>query len=287
MITGLPATKGQNIFYSLNSSVELKVLMATAPQSHPPTAPHPALPYLQGYIREVLPNAQTVTKDLNAIFYAYILGEEQLQKRFAPEEVARIRSSYEAQRNKQAYKDVPSFVAHHKTLEDALNEISEQHQRLHGLERESLRLRGNTFTYISEHPGNSREGILKAISPEAREGNFFFDFYNNGVVPHIVENNYDVIALSVHLPDQLIPTFLLASMIKEKSPNTKVVLGGNYITRVRGTFSQDDELNRRLFDYVDAVIPYEGELPFRQVLEKIADRDSKEAPSEEPTAEAA
>lgn len=269
MATSLPVTKGKNSFYSPNSSIDLKIFMATAPQSHPPTAPHPALPYLQGYVKEVLPNAQTITKDLNAIFYSYIFGEEQLQKRFSPEEAARIRNSYDAQRDEQAYRDVPSFIAHHKTLENALSEISDQHQKLYGLEKEPLHLRGNTFIYVSEYPGNSREGILKATSREAREGNFFFDFYDNVVVPHIVENNYDVVALSVHLPDQLIPTFLLASMIKEKSPNTKIILGGNYVTRVRETFSQDDELNRRLFDYVDAIISYEGELPFRQVLERI------------------
>jgi len=272
------ANKSESVFYSPNNGIDLKVLMATTPQSHPPIAPHPALPYLQGYLREVLPNAQTKIKDFNAIFYAYHLSEEQLQKRFSPEEATIIRGSYEAQRNEQEYSDVPSFIAHHKTLEDALSEISEQHQKLHGLEKESLHLRGNTFTYISEYSGNNREGILDAILPEAREGNFFFDFYNNVVVPHIAENNYDVVALSVHLPDQLIPTFLLASMIKEKSPETKVVIGGNYVTRIRETFSQDDDLNRRLFDYVDAVIPYEGELPFRQVLEKIADSRGNSTP---------
>ena len=154
-------------FLSENSNVGLNVLMATCPQSHPPTAPHPALPYLQGYLRKVFPNIQTTTKDLNAVFYAFLFSGEQLEARFSPEEAAKIRKSYEAQQDAQAYRDIPRFISHHKTLEDALDEVTQQHQKRHGLERESLRLRGNTFTYVSEHSGNSREGILEGISREA------------------------------------------------------------------------------------------------------------------------
>ena len=271
-----PAEYTENqAFLSENANVGLNVLMATCPQSHPPTAPHPALPYLQGYLREVFPNIQTTTKDLNATFYASLFGEEQLNARFSTEEAVRIKKSYEAQQDAHAYRDVSGFISHHKTLEDALDEVTRQHQERYSLEKEALRLRGNTFTYVSENRGNSRQGILEGIGKEAREGNFYYDFYNGEVVSHVVDNKYDVVALSVHLPDQLLPTFLLASMIKEKSPDTKVILGGNYVTRLKKTFAKDDEQNRALFDCVDAIVTYEGEWPFRQVLERIA--ESKDA----------
>src|SRR3989338_2050112 len=165
-------------FLSENYNIGLNVVIATCPQSHPPKAPHPALPYLQGYLRKVFPNVQTTTKDLNAVFYASLFSEEQLKARFSPEEAAKIRKSYEAQQDAQAYRNIPRFISHHKTLEDALDEVTQQHQKRHGLEMESLRLRGNTFTYVSEHSGNSREGILESISRDAREGNLFYDFYN-------------------------------------------------------------------------------------------------------------
>ena len=258
-------------FLSENYNIGLNVLMATCPQSHPPTAPHPALPYLQGYLRKVFPNVQTTTKDLNAVFYASLFSEEQLKARFSPEEAAKIRKSYESQQDAQAYRDIPRFISHHQTLEDALNEVTRQHQEKYRLKKESLILRGNNFTYVSEHPGNSREGILEGINRERREGNIFYDFYNDEVIPPITEKKYDVVALSVHLPDQLLPTFLLASMIKEKSPKTKVVLGGNYVTRLKKTFTKNDEQNRALFDCIDAIVTYEGEWPLRQVLERIAE----------------
>mgnify|MGYP001600064750 FL=1 len=136
-------------FLSENSTVGLNVLMATCPQSHPPTAPHPALPYLQGYLREVFPNVQTTTKDLNAVFYASLFSEEQLKARFSPKEAVKIRKSYESQQDAEAYGDIPRFISHHRTLEDALDEVARQHQEKYGLEKESLRLRGNTFTNVS------------------------------------------------------------------------------------------------------------------------------------------
>jgi len=200
-----------------------------------------------------------------------LFSETQLKERFSPEEATRVRKSYEAQQDVHLYRDISGFISHHRTLEDALDEVTRQHQDKYGLEKEALQLRGNTFTYVSEHSGNSRKGILKGISRDAREGNLFYNFYNSEVVPHVVDKKYDVVALSVHLPDQLLPTFLLASMIKEKSPKINVVLGGNYVTRLKKTFAKDDEQNRALFDCVDAIVTYEGEWPLRQVLERIAE----------------
>ena len=132
-----------------------------------------------------------------------------------------------------------------------------------------MRLRGNTFTYVSEFPQNDRASIIEAISPENREKNFFYQFYREMVLPYIEQNNFDAVAFSVHLPDQLVPTFLLASLIKERNPNQKVILGGNYITRVGRTLAKDDELNRRLLDFVDVIVTKEGEVPLKQILERI------------------
>ena len=55
-------------YLGVNEDVSLKVLLVATPQSHPPTAPHPALPYLKGYLGEVLPNVSVNQKDLDAIY---------------------------------------------------------------------------------------------------------------------------------------------------------------------------------------------------------------------------
>ncbi len=263
-------------YFKPNSDVNLKVLMAVPPQSHPPTAPHPAIPYLKGYLGQTLPNVDVAQKDLNAIFFSYIFSPEELAKRFSSEEVAKIKQAYEAQRDIKIYRDIPKFIEAHKTLEHVLGEISRQHQSRYGLKKESLSLRGNTFTYVSELPADKRASILEAIGGKYREGNFFYDFYKTKVLPYIESQSYDAVALSIYLPDQVIPALLLASMIKEQNPNRKVILGGNYLTRFRKILSQDDELNRRFFDYVDAIVVKEGEIPFKKVLEKVSRGESFE-----------
>ena len=45
-------------YFEPNKDVSLKVFLATCPQSHPPTSPHPALPYLKAYLQQTLPNTQ-------------------------------------------------------------------------------------------------------------------------------------------------------------------------------------------------------------------------------------
>ena len=261
-------------YFKPDCDVNLKVLMAVTPQSHPPTAPHPAIPYLKGYLEQTLPNLEVTQKDFNAIFFSYIFSSDELAKRFTPEEAGIIREAYCSQRDINVYRDIPKFIEAHQTLENALDNITIQHQTKYGLKKESLRLRGNTFTYVSELSADDRASILKAVSRDYRESNFFYDFYKSKVLPNIESLGYDVVALSIYLPDQVVPAILLASMIKEQDSNRKVVLGGNYLTRFRKTLGKDDELNRRLFDYADAIVVNEGEVPFRKLLEKISIRES-------------
>ena len=261
--------ESQERYFERDSETSLKVFMATCPQSHPPTSPHPALPYLKGYLNETLPNTTTTTKDLDAIYYSYIFSPEKLVQEFSPEDAERTGSAYLAQQDESAYKNIPEFIKNHKTLEDALDKISSSHRQRRLLRKEGIKFRGNTFTYVSEKPANDRASILEAIAENARKDNLFYEFYANEIVPHIERKGYDVVGLSVFLTDQILPTFLLSAMIKSQNPNIKVILGGNYLTRFRDVLSKDDELNKRLFDYVDAVITHEGEVPFRDILQKL------------------
>ena len=214
-------------------SPPLKVFLAYCPQSHPPTAPQPALPYLKAYLNQELPNVTVVQKDLNAIFLAHVFSTSELAKSFTAEQAEKVRAAYKAQKDIQIYQDTPRFIAAHKTLEVALDHISAKHQKEKNLmeKSESFPLRGNTFTYISEHTANSRRGILEAIKTEEREKNLFYTYYKEKVVPYLIAGAYDVVGLSVYLTDQLIPTFLLAAMIKEANQHIKVIIGGNYISR--------------------------------------------------------
>lgn len=255
--------------FERDSETALNVFMAACPQSHPPTAPHPALPYLKSYLNRTLPDTTTTIKDLDAIYYSYVFSPERLRQEFSPEEAKRMREAYLAQQNEATYRDIPKFIVDHKTLEDALDEISSSHKQRRGLKKESIKLRGNTFTYVSERPANDRVSILESVEETNREDNLFYEFYLDRVMPYIVKSDYDVVALSVFLPDQVLPTALLSAMIKAQNPNRKVIWGGNYLTRFKDVLSQNDGLNRKLFEYVDAIVTHEGEVPFKEVLQRI------------------
>src|SRR3989338_2813894 len=246
------APGNQEPYFTTDSQISLNIFLAACPQSHPPTAPHCALPYLKGYLGQTLPNTHTTIKDLDAIYYAYAFSPEQLSSRFSPEEAERMREAYAAQQNISAYRDVARFIQHHKTLETALDRIAFSHRQERNLQKESIRLRGNTFTYVSERPSYQRASVLESVGEQHREDNLFYQFYQDVVIPHIQRGKYDLVAFSVFLPDQILPTALLSAMIKQENPGIKVVWGGNYLTRFNNILSQDDALNRQLFTYVDA-----------------------------------
>ena len=65
-------------------------------------------------------------------------------------------------------------------------------------------------------------------------------------------------------------------MIKSQNPDIKIIWGGNYLTRFKDVLSQDDELNRKLFDYVDAIVTQEGEVPLKKALQRIQKRETFE-----------
>ena len=146
--------------------------MAYCPQAHPPTAPNPALPYLKGYLNEVMPNVKVTMKDIYACYFSYLFSAEQLEEKFDGKKAAEIRNAYLAQKNINAYKNISEFISKHAILEDALEQISKIHQKETGTKKESLTLHGNTFRYISEYVASSRYGILEAVSIKNRENNF-------------------------------------------------------------------------------------------------------------------
>ncbi len=251
----------------------LKILLAVAPQSHPPTAPHAAVPYLTGYLRHVFPNITVDQKDFDALYYSWLF-RDQLPRHFSsPTLQQTIQAAYEGQQQTIAYTDIPSFIAAKQTLEDTLDIVSQQHRDRFGLRKEGLQLRGNTFTYVSETCGESREDIIQGI--ENRKTNIFYDFFKEYAVPHIVEAKYDLVGFSVFLGDQLIPTFVLASLIKDYAPKTSVVIGGNYITRFRDLLSQDDALNETLLQRINALVIGEGYKPLREIIIEL-DNSKKE-----------
>jgi radical SAM superfamily enzyme YgiQ (UPF0313 family) len=111
---------------------------------------------------------------------------------------------------------------------------------------------------------------------EDRRTNLFLRHAEAFAKDLIVTRRPDVVALSVTFQTQLIPAFTLARCIREWLPNTRVVLGGATITRIREKITAATHL----FRDVDAFLLFEGETAFPLLLQEWEQgRDGLAAPN--------
>ncbi len=119
---------------------------------------------------------------------------------------------------------------------------------------------------------NYRESRRTLVQEANREG-IFSDFYNQHVLPSVLEFQPDVIGLSITHPAQLVPSAQFARKVREERPETIIVVGGSTISRRPDTWTRNDELNRRFFrpsredrsGIFDAIMISDGELPWAQL----------------------
>ncbi len=72
----------------------------------------------------------------------------------------------------------------------------------------------------------------------------------------------DVVGLTVPFPGNVYGAFRIARAIKRRSPRTKVVLGGGYVSTELRELSDP-----RVFDYADYVVLDDGEIPLLRIVE--------------------
>jgi hypothetical protein len=83
-----------------------------------------------------------------------------------------------------------------------------------------------------------------------RAEHVFYDYFANVEVPRAAAISPDIFGISVADERQLVSACILASLVKEAMPTTRVLLGDNYWARVIDAYS--DPRFTQLFDYWDA-----------------------------------
>ncbi len=81
-----------------------------------------------------------------------------------------------------------------------------------------------------------------------KDTNMFIDYFEN-FVSKSINNDSELICISVPDLSQLIPAFTLSRIIKRKTEK-KVVIGGNYITQNKNDFMNHSELFGEYCDYI-------------------------------------
>jgi radical SAM superfamily enzyme YgiQ (UPF0313 family) len=116
--------------------------------------------------------------------------------------------------------------------------------------------------------------VLAAV--EDTQVNVYRDVFEHLLKPAIIEEQPDIIGISIVLRQQLFSTMTFCAMIKEQFPNIHITIGGNTVTRLRDVFPNSPQL----FALFDSAVVYEGETAFLQLIEAVGtDRDFNEIPN--------
>ena len=81
---------------------------------------------------------------------------------------------------------------------------------------------------------------------------------------NINQNPVDVFGVSISIEEQIVPSFILCSILRLKYPNSKIILGGNIISRI-----SENLLKSKLNEYFDLLITGEGEGVLQTAIEYI------------------
>ncbi|MGH7230585.1 MAG: B12-binding domain-containing radical SAM protein, partial [Nitrospiraceae bacterium] len=120
----------------------------------------------------------------------------------------------------------------------------------------------------------SSKDIVKAIKDE--EQNPYIDLFRGRMLQSILEDQPDLIGVSITATSQIIPGLTLCRLIKEANPNLHLTIGGSIFTRLV------DNLRRcqSLFELTDDFIVFEGETALLELVNQLSGkRDMSKVPN--------
>lgn len=106
--------------------------------------------------------------------------------------------------------------------------------------------------------------VLDAI--DDRRQNLFLPFIKD-CLPELISSRPDVVGISLNYYCQLIPAMTIASQMRCAAPDAKIVIGGGLVCFYEHCW----EVLKPFRDIVDAWIPYEGEVPLKNLLDTLQD----------------
>jgi len=155
-------------------------------------------------------------------------------------------------RNPKTFYDPPQFSRARKIQEEALKIISTAYYPA-------------VFDFYKlqmKYPYFSSRAVREAIRD--RDNNFLLDYFEQRVIPDLIEMKPDILGLSICSPDQLIPAVTLADLAKKAVPGLPIYAGGGFYTNIyegRRALRSDT----LFLDLFDGIVIYEGEMPLLQI----------------------
>lgn len=234
------------------------------------TQPYLSIPSLYAYLKNKGKEVSQI--DLNIILFDEILSSDYMRK--TEESIKEKLYGYDGNE-----KDVAESTLSFMPM--IIDKIDEAKKKLRSKEELSIYDYGryrNLFARalasisIANHPEEisfiGYEGIYESGDVQGiiqnimnREKSFLYEIYEKYIIEIVGENK--LIGISVSGENQVVPAFILASMIKSYDNEVKVFMGGNVVTRWKDQLYESIEL----FDYVDYMLLYEGEVGIEKLIE--------------------
>ena len=120
----------------------------------------------------------------------------------------------------------------------------------------------------------SSKDLVKAIKDEQQ--NPYVDLFRGRILASILEEQPDLIGVSITATSQIIPGLTLCRLIKEANPDVHLTIGGSIFTRLV------DNLRRcpNLFELADDFIVFEGETALLELINQLSGkRDMSKVPN--------
>jgi virulence-associated protein VapD len=109
----------------------------------------------------------------------------------------------------------------------------------------------------------SSEDVLRAVDDKYE--NPYLALFNEHIIDSMIQENLDLVGISVTATSQVIPAFTLARLLKVKNRNIHVTMGGSVFTKLIDNLQS----NHILFDLVDSFIVFEGEHALLGLIEQL------------------
>lgn len=220
---------------------QLDSILATTPVSSP-LHPQAALPLLKGYLGQRGFNVKVL--DTNIKFYQWFLGSKPFN--LTAEDL---------------YENPLSILSQYNEIERMLWEKSQEWDEL------AVGLR-----YLSmKHERTKFVEVIAAL--DDRKANPFIEFYEKVVEEDYVGTGAKIAGISITFQDQIIPAFTLASILRKKMPEIKIVLGGQIMTRCYETMLSNGSDLKKYYDYL---VLWDGEEPFHDIHRKVVNGEDVE-----------
>ncbi len=109
----------------------------------------------------------------------------------------------------------------------------------------------------------SSDDVLTAVGK--KHENPYIDLFNDHIIDSLINENPDLVGISVTATSQVMPAFTLAKLIKERNNSIHITMGGSVFTKLIDNIQK----NHTLFKLVDSFIVFEGEHALLRLIEQI------------------